>query len=74
MQKLAVFFLALVLLACAEQKCNVDKDCSPGDKCVEGSCAFNPHCPTVDSPEVKDGCKVQLVADENNCSKIKIVC
>ncbi|ETN70547.1 hypothetical protein RB195_020242 [Necator americanus] len=74
MQKLAVFFLALVLLACAEQKCKVNKDCSPGYKCDGGSCTVNMECPRIFPVKVKAGCKTISVADDNNCAMIKIVC
>ncbi|KAK6737192.1 hypothetical protein RB195_019718 [Necator americanus] len=74
MQKIAVFFFALVLLACAEQKCKVDKDCSPGFKCSGGFCAVNPRCPVLVSPQIPAGCKLETSVDDNYCPKNKVVC
>ncbi|KAK6727754.1 hypothetical protein RB195_005441 [Necator americanus] len=73
MNRVAIFFLALVVSACIAQKCSVDKDCTPGFKCSAGSCAVNPACP-MRNPNVPEGCKLDLSVDEKNCPKHKVVC
>ncbi|KAJ1373907.1 hypothetical protein KIN20_036440 [Parelaphostrongylus tenuis] len=55
-------------------KCNANRKCPPGKRCVDGTCYKRLDCPQIGMPMMKSHCKMNLVPDKRNCLKPKITC